>query len=93
VRLSSQELTDLAAHLGLEEIDFIQRYMRLAADRRGLALDERPDGACILLHGTDCLVQPVKPKQCREFPHLWNFPGFEKICRATRHELTPEESP
>ena len=72
----------MAAFLGVSELDFIERYTRLRPDRRGLALAGCAGGACIFLAGRDCRVQPVKPQQCRDFPNGWNFPGFEKICRA-----------
>jgi Fe-S-cluster containining protein len=72
----------MAEFVGLGEFDFIQRYTRLRDDRRGLALEEKPGGECIFLEGRDCTVQAVKPQQCRDFPNGWNFPGFEKICRA-----------
>lgn len=75
----------------MPEFDFIQRHTRLTHDRGGLALEEKPNGECIFLAGTDCAVQPVKPQQCRDFPNLWNFPGFETICRARSREVTPEE--
>ncbi|HMP83927.1 MAG TPA: YkgJ family cysteine cluster protein [Verrucomicrobiota bacterium] len=82
VRLSDAEITRLATFKGVSEGEFIQCYTRLREDRRGLALQEKPDGACVFLDGDDCSVQPVKPQQCRDFPNLWNFPGFEKTCRA-----------
>jgi len=78
----------MAKHLGLSEFDFIQSYTRLTADRRGLALNENPNGECAFLDGTDCIVQEVKPQQCRDFPNLWNFPGFEKVCRALPREVS-----
>lgn len=82
VRLSDGEIARLAKFKGLSEYDFIQEFTRLTEDRRGLALRDKPNGECIFLTGQDCAVQPVKPQQCRDFPNLWNFPGFEKICRA-----------
>ena len=82
VRLTDDEITRLAAFLCLSEFDFVQRYTRLREDRRGLALQDKSNGECIFLKGRDCTVQPVKPQQCRDFPNGWNFPGFEKICRA-----------
>jgi hypothetical protein len=88
VKLTDAEITALAAHLGLGEFDFIQRYTRLRPDRRGLALVEQPDGACVFLDGRDCRVQPVKPQQCRDFPNGWRFPGFEQWCRAIPREIT-----
>ena len=36
-------------------------------------------------------MQPVKPQKCREFPNLWNFPGFEKVCHAIPREVTEVE--
>lgn len=91
MRLTNEEITRLAAFKGLSETDFIQQFTRLRLDRGGLALLEQPDGACIFLAGENCAVQPVKPRQCREFPNLWNFPGFEKTCRAIPREVSQAE--
>jgi hypothetical protein len=91
VRLSDAEITRLAAFLGLEENDFIQRFTRLTDDRRGLSLQERPNHECVFLDGDDCRVQPVKPRQCRDYPNLWNFPGFQDYCHALAVEVSPEE--
>lgn len=91
MRLTDAEITRLAAFKGCNETDFIQQFTRLRWDRGGLALKEQPDGACIFLEGENCAVQPVKPQQCREFPNLWNFPGFEKICHAIPREVSEAE--
>ncbi len=91
VKLSEAEIARLAAHLGLSEFDFIQRFTRLRPDRRGLSLIERPNGACVFLEGRDCAVQPVKPQQCRDFPNLWRFEGFEEHCRAVPRDVGPAE--
>jgi Fe-S-cluster containining protein len=89
--LSEEEISRLAASLGLSEFDFIQRFTRLTDDRSGLALQDKPNGACVFLDGNDCSVQPVKPQQCRDFPNRWNFPGFEKICQAVPKRVSTEE--
>jgi Fe-S-cluster containining protein len=91
VRLADEEITRLAAFKGLDEFEFIQQFTRLRNDRRGLCLKDQPDGACVFLENGNCAVQPVKPRQCREFPNLWNFPGFEKICRAIPREVSEAE--
>jgi Fe-S-cluster containining protein len=91
VRLTNEEIMRLAAFKRLSEPDFIQQFTRLNWNRDGLALQEKPDGGCIFLEGGDCSVQPVKPQQCRDFPNLWNFPGFEKVCHAIPHEVGQEE--
>jgi hypothetical protein len=91
VRLTDEEITRLAAFTGLGEFDFIQQFTRLRQYHGGLALREKPSGECIFLAGHDCAVNPVKPRQCRDFPNGWNFPGFEKVCRAARMETGSQE--
>lgn len=81
----------MAAFKGMSEHDFIQQFAKLRPDRRGLALKEQADGACIFLEGESCAVQPVKPQKCREFPNLWNFPDFEKVCHAIPREVSAAE--
>jgi Fe-S-cluster containining protein len=82
VRLSNGEIARLAAFKEISEREFIHHFTRLTADRLGLALQDQPGGACIFLEGNACAVQPVKPQQYRDFPNLWNFPGFEQVCHA-----------
>jgi len=89
--MTEAELARAAAFKGVSEQEFIQRYMRVRSDRLGLALAEKPNGECIFLQGDDCSIQPVKPQQCGDFPNLWNFPGFEKICHAIPRLVSDEE--
>ena len=91
VRLSEMEITGLAAFKQLSEHDFIQQFTRLRHDRFGLTLLDQPNGECIFLEGGGCAVQAVKPQQCRDFPNLWNFPGFEKVCHAIPQMVGDEE--
>ena len=91
VKLTDTEITRLAAFLVLSEDDFIQRFTRVNLARNGLALLDQPSGACIFLEGGDCRVNPVKPQQCRDFPNLWNFPGFQKTCQAKPHNVPDDE--
>jgi Fe-S-cluster containining protein len=85
------EIARMAAFLGIGESVFIERYTRLRQDRKGLALVEKDNFECIFLDGINCRVQPVKPDQCDGFPNRWNFPGFEKECRAKTREVGKEE--
>ena len=80
--MTAEEITRLAIFLKLDEREFIDRYTRVRWFRTGLALADKPNGECVFLDGQDCRVQDVKPQQCRDFPNLWNFPGWEKECRA-----------
>src|SRR5262245_54131928 len=91
VRLDDGEVARLAVFKGMGEIEFIQKFTRLSRDRRGLSLEEKPNGECVFLDGSSCSVQSVKPQQCRDFPNLWNFPGFEKTCRAISRPVGEEE--
>lgn len=89
--MTDAEIARLAEFLELGEPRFIQRFTRLTADRRGLALLEKPSGACVFLVGNDCSVQSVKPQQCRDFPNLWRQPEAEAQCRAIPRTLGDEE--
>jgi uncharacterized protein len=91
VRVDEGEIARLAGFLAVPEHEFIQRHTRVTGNRRGLALVDKPNGECIFLDGNDCSVQPVKPQQCKAFPNLWNFPGFEEVCHAIPREVTAEE--
>jgi Fe-S-cluster containining protein len=91
VRLTDEEISRLAAFKNLSEFEFIQQFTRLRPDRNGLALKDKVNGECVFLEGNDCAVQSVKPQQCRDFPNLWNFPGFEKICHAIPRLVGEEE--
>ena len=33
-----------------------------------------------------CRINPVKPRQCRDFPNKCNFPGWRDLCRAREVE-------
>lgn len=44
VRQRDEEITRLARLQGLSEFEFIQKFTRLTSDRRGLALEEKPNG-------------------------------------------------
>ena len=81
VCLTDEDITAIAAYLGMDEVAFINELCHLQRNRRGLSLIDSPDGACIMLQADNtCRIQPVKPQQCRDFPHKWNFPGWEQRC-------------
>lgn len=82
VKISSPEITQIAQFLLLSQTDFLERYTRLRTDRNGLSLIEKKDDSCVFLSGNDCLINEVKPQQCRDFPNKWNFPGWRQVCHA-----------
>ncbi|MBM3861456.1 MAG: YkgJ family cysteine cluster protein [Verrucomicrobia bacterium] len=84
VKVSDAEIAAMAAHLGVGDGEFIERFTRLRPDRRGLMLLEKEDNECIFLDGVDCRVQAVKPRQCRTFPDEWNLLEHEEKCQAQK---------
>ena len=83
VRLSEAEIDAIAGFLAMTPERFIAEYTRLTADRSGLSLIEKDDGSCVFLEESRppaCRIEAVKPRQCRDFPEKWNFPGWEKEC-------------
>ena len=83
VRISEAEIEAIARFLQLEEMEFTADYTVLMADRTGLSLIEDAAEHCIFWdENSGCRIQPVKPRQCREFPTGWNFPGWERECAA-----------
>lgn len=82
VKITEADITSISDFLGISEETFIAEFTRLRPNRDGLALTDQDDGACVFLDGRDCRIQPVKPRQCREFPNGWNFPGWRDVCEA-----------
>lgn len=93
VPVSAREIGKMAAFLGLDEAEFIQRHTRLRLNRTGLTLIDQPDGSCIFLEGNQCAVHPAKPGQCRGFPNRWNFPGWRQVCEAVPVYETEKTAP
>jgi len=72
--------------------EFYEKYTRIAPDRSCLSLTEEPSGECVFLErGAEgrwsCRIDAVKPRQCRDFPLRWNFPGWEKLCSSAAGSL------
>ena len=90
MKVGPAEITAIAGFLSLPETVFLERYTRLRTDRAGLSLVEQEDDSCIFLSGNDCLINEVKPQQCRDFPNKWNFPGWRQVCHAVPVSLEPQ---
>jgi hypothetical protein len=83
VRVTDEETRAIAAFLHMSEAAFVGKHTRLNANRTGLSILEKENGECHFLEGVNtCLIQPVKPAQCRGFPNQWNFPGWREVCEA-----------
>ena len=91
VKLRPGEFEAIAAFLGIAEEEFSARFTLLSRDRQDLVLAERADGSCIFLESSPdgaalCAVEPVKPRQCRDFPERWNFPDWRNECHGVFEE-------
>ncbi|QSH40761.1 YkgJ family cysteine cluster protein [Lentisphaerota bacterium ZTH] len=84
VRLRDGEAEKIAAFLEIPVEEFTDLYTELTHDRRNLTLIEHSGGRCIFYEEKPqgCVINVVKPQQCRDFPLNWNFPGWEKECRG-----------
>lgn len=83
VRVSEQEISRIAAHLGMADADFIASETELAPDRKSLMLKSLPDGSCAWLAPDNlCRINPVKPDKCRTFPFEWRNPDSSSVCPA-----------
>jgi len=97
--VAEEELSPLAAELGLELPEFTRRFLRSVVDPRDLvprfALRDRPDGACCLLDGDNqCTAYAARPQGCRDFPRWPSILGDERgLARAMRLCPGIEERP
>ena len=91
VKLADGECGRIAGFLGIPECEFIDEWTRISPDRQCLSLTESPDGSCVFLDTDErgvarCRIEPVKPRQCRDFPEKWNFPDWHKVCPGAFEE-------
>lgn len=87
VCIEEDEISTIAQFLNMDEQTFIDECCRLRANRRGLSIRDAEDGACMMLTEDGCRINPVKPRQCRDFPNKWNFPGWRQRCQAREVQL------
>lgn len=87
MKVEADEVDAIAAFLGISADEFLEKHTRLTPDRKHLSLMEKSSGECEYLSSSAdglaiCLIDQVKPRQCRNFPAKWNFPGWRKLCKG-----------
>ena len=86
VKVDADEVDAIAAFLGIPIDEFLEKHTRLTPDRKHLSLMEKSSGECEFLGYEEglslCLIDQVKPRQCRDFPARWNFPGWRTLCEG-----------
>ncbi len=81
VYVTAKEVERIAAYLELSVDEFTQRYTRLSDNRARLSLIDSRTGGCAFLDPShQCRIQPVKPRQCIDFPWRWRYDGYEEFC-------------
>ena len=81
MRLKDDDMSRIAAHLGMSEANFIANETNLAPDRKGLVLKDRSDGACAMLDDKNrCRIYPVRPEKCCTFPYEWTNEESTSYC-------------
>lgn len=80
VYLTNNDITAIAGHIKISEHEFIQTYTQLSPNRHQLCLAGPEQEACLFLDNNQCRIYPVRPRQCRTYPHTWRTstpcPGF-----------------
>ena len=85
VRVSEDEISRIAAFLGMTEDEFVANETDIAPDRKGLILKSRADDSCVwLAEDNRCRIHPVKPDKCRTFPYDWVNPDSHEVCPGLR---------
>ena len=86
VRISQEEADMIAARLGMNALEFIDKMTILTADRRNLSHNENPDGTCIFFSNNPprCEIYDIRPVQCRDFPIKWKSESENHQCRNNR---------
>jgi len=91
VRVEEKELDAIAEYLDITIEELIEKFTALTADRQSLTVVENPDGSCAFLdRDNTCMINPVKPQQCRDFPAKWQAGTYQKFCKAERRFVDDE---
>lgn len=91
VRVTPDDLSRMADHLGMTVEDFIRQYTRTPEEATHAAagdlwlLDKPgPEQECIMLENNLCRVHRAKPVQCVGFPLKWRTPDVMDYCEGMK---------
>ena len=91
VRITAQEAREIAGFLGIPHDRFLAEYTRKPEIERHAAagdlwLVDRADGCndCVFLQEARCRINPVKPRQCRDFPMRWRTADVLDYCAGLK---------
>jgi len=92
--VSRQDVTAIAAYLGMDPDELIERCCQRSGGRYLLA--QRPDGYCVFWDQV-CRIHPVKPRMCRQWPFIEsvardaaNWEIMASVCPGMRTDVARE---
>ncbi len=83
VYIGLDESETISKHLNLDHKFFLDHYCDLIMKPR-LTLKTNEDDSCIFLKDNQCMIQEVKPKQCKEFPFAWRTKDSLDYCEGLK---------
>ncbi|MCX7766422.1 MAG: YkgJ family cysteine cluster protein [Candidatus Sumerlaeia bacterium] len=80
VKITPEEARIIATFLKITVPEFYRNYTVKLADV--VWLKDKPNKDCIFLEDNLCVIHPVKPKQCRDFPRKWHTADVASYCQG-----------
>jgi uncharacterized protein len=87
VFFSNHEIESCAAFLGMSTRNFKQKYLIKISS--GYAHEVKKNSICVFLKNSRCIINSLKPEQCRTFPYWDEYIGtrgelvnFDRPCRG-----------
>ena len=68
--VTQKDIQAIAAYIGTDPADFMEKYCRMSGSRPVLAQGE--NGYCIFWKEKICTIHPVKPRMCKAWPFIQN---------------------
>ncbi|MBN1492955.1 MAG: YkgJ family cysteine cluster protein [Candidatus Omnitrophica bacterium] len=90
VYVTEREIEQIATYLNFEISFFINTYCVIIRPR--FALKSLKNGTCIFLSDKGCVIYPVRPSQCVEFPLKWRTSTAHEYCKGLQQLATKESS-
>ncbi len=87
VELTAKDITAMAAHFGMKEPEFLERYCTYHKPTHSWHLIDQDDDlqTCIFLTDDNrCRVHGAKPEQCEGFPTRWRSSNIAEYCAGWR---------
>ena len=92
VRITIGDARRIAEFLGVSVQEFYFRYT-MPMNQDYWLKDSPGTKDCIFLENNLCIVHPVKPQQCQDFPRGWHIRELQFYCPGLHSCLYGEKNP